>query len=134
MVDARGGSLSCSRHQGLRLAIPPGAASGPVRVICRLLRQDKVPRPPPLNDGEGLACRIMEMGPNHIKFNSPIMLEVPHHAALRGREREVVVLRSENGEVWKEHPMSSNDQEVAEAMGDASGMWGVMQNYSRTCR
>ena len=33
----------------------------------------------------------------------PVILEVPHFAALRGAEREITVLRSENGQSWREH-------------------------------
>lgn len=38
-----------------------------------------------------------------LRFYRPVILEVPHFASLRGTEREITVLRSENGLTWKEH-------------------------------
>lgn len=34
---------------------------------------------------------------------SPVIVEIPHFASLARGDRELVVLRSENGSVWKEH-------------------------------
>ena len=33
----------------------------------------------------------------------PVIVEIPHFASMRGQERELILLRSENGETWKEH-------------------------------
>lgn len=33
----------------------------------------------------------------------PVIVEIPHFASLGHGDRELVVLRSENGSVWKEH-------------------------------
>lgn len=33
----------------------------------------------------------------------PVIVEIPHFASLSRGDRELVVLRSENGSVWKEH-------------------------------
>lgn len=33
----------------------------------------------------------------------PVIVEIPHFASMRGQERELILLRSENGESWKEH-------------------------------
>lgn len=33
----------------------------------------------------------------------PVIVEIPHFASLGRGDRELVVLRSENGSVWKEH-------------------------------
>lgn len=30
-------------------------------------------------------------------------MEIPHFGSMRGHERELILLRSENGESWKEH-------------------------------
>lgn len=30
-------------------------------------------------------------------------MEIPHFGSMRGQERELIILRSENGESWKEH-------------------------------
>lgn len=44
-------------------------------------------------------------------FYRPVILEIPHFASLRGNEREIVVLKSENGETWKEHPIQDHDND-----------------------
>lgn len=33
----------------------------------------------------------------------PVIVEIPHFGSMRGQERELILLRSENGETWKEH-------------------------------
>lgn len=30
-------------------------------------------------------------------------MEIPHFGSMRGQERELILLRSDNGENWKEH-------------------------------
>uniref|UniRef100_A0A0R3SGW6 ANK_REP_REGION domain-containing protein n=1 Tax=Hymenolepis diminuta TaxID=6216 RepID=A0A0R3SGW6_HYMDI len=117
LVDARGGLLESKRYPGLRFIIPPNASIGPLRIICRLLRYPSYAVQPPLNDGEGLACRLIEVGPVGVRFNSPILFEVPYCASVRGNQREIIVLRSENGEVWKEHPVDNTDQAVQDSLG-----------------
>ena len=47
----------------------------------------------------------------------PVIIEVPHFASLRGREREIVVLRSDNGETWKEHPVEATEDAIHSALG-----------------
>jgi len=42
----------------------------------------------------------------------PVILEVPHFASLRGGEREITVLRSDNGQTWREHPEVATEQLV----------------------
>ena len=42
----------------------------------------------------------------------PAILEVPHFASLRGGEREITVLRSDNGQTWREHPEVATEQSV----------------------
>lgn len=42
---------------------------------------------------------------------------MPHFASLRGKEREVVVMRSDNGESWYEHPLAATEEAVTEALG-----------------
>ncbi|XP_063968894.1 ankyrin-2-like isoform X9 [Lytechinus pictus] len=71
---------------------------------------------PPLNDGEALCSRIIEMGPPSEKFLRPVLIEVPHFASLRGNEREIVILRSETGETWKEHSLDASDEEIQKSM------------------
>lgn len=40
----------------------------------------------------------------------PVIVEIPHFAALGRGDRELVVLRSENGSVWKEHRNRYGDE------------------------
>ncbi|KAM3175691.1 hypothetical protein ACTXT7_008019 [Hymenolepis weldensis] len=129
LVDARGGSMRASRHPGLRIMVPPSAASAPTRVTCRMLRPERTAAPPQLNDGEGLACRIIELGPHPCQFNSPVLLEIPHFAAMRGRQREIVILRSDDAETWKEHSLEATDQAVRSALGSvfASGYLDTLE-------
>ena len=49
---------------------------------------------------------------------------MPHFAALRGKEREIVILRSDNGETWREHTLEATEdavQEVLQESFDADG-------------
>ena len=46
----------------------------------------------------------------------PGIVEIPHFAALRGKERELVVLRSENGDSWKEHFCDYTEDELNEIL------------------
>lgn len=45
-------------------------------------------------------------------LDSPVIVEIPHFAALRGKERELVILRSETGESWKEHHCEHTQEEL----------------------
>lgn len=105
LVDARGGAMTGSRGSGLRLIIPQGAVQHPTRVTCRYLRGsgDRLPFPPPLMEREALSSRVIEVGPSGVQFGAPVLLEVPHFASLRGGERELIVLRCDDGETWREH-------------------------------
>ncbi|XP_076454790.1 uncharacterized protein LOC143289416 isoform X40 [Babylonia areolata] len=119
MVDARGGAMRGCRHSGVRIIIPPKKCSMPTRVTCRLIKREKLMKPPPMAEGEGLAARILEMGPVGTQFLGPIVIEVPHFASLRGKEREVVVMRSDNGESWYEHPLAASEEAVSDALGSS---------------
>ncbi|TSW89638.1 Ankyrin-1 [Bagarius yarrelli] len=110
MVDARGGSMRGSRHNGLRVIIPPRTCAAPTRITCRLVKPQKLSNPPPLVEGEGLASRIISLGPASMQFLGPVIVEIPHFAALGRGDRELVVLRSENGSVWKEHRNRYGDE------------------------
>ncbi|XP_047232549.1 ankyrin-3-like isoform X43 [Girardinichthys multiradiatus] len=103
MVDARGGSMRGSRHNGMRIIIPPRKCTAPTRITCRLVKKHKLASPPPMVEGEGLASRLVEVGPAGAQFLGPVIVEIPHFASMRGQERELILLRSENGESWKEH-------------------------------
>lgn len=105
------------RHSGVRVIIPPKRASMPTRITCRFVRKEKLSVSPPLNESEALAARVLEMGPQGCKFLGPVVLEIPHYASLRNREREIVILRSDSGEKWYEHPIVATEQAVEEALG-----------------
>lgn len=51
----------------------------------------------------------MNMFPFVLCFR-PVIVEIPHFAALGRGDRELVVLRSENGNVWKEHRNRYGDE------------------------
>lgn len=53
---------------------------------------------------------------NLLDFFRPVIIEVPHFASLRGKHREIVVLRSENGETWKEHTLESNEEAIQDVL------------------
>ncbi|KAM9769479.1 uncharacterized protein ank2a isoform 6-T6 [Menidia menidia] len=145
MVDARGGAMRGWRHNGLRIIVPPRKCSAPTRVTCRLVKRHRLASmppmvegeglagriievgptgaqflgklhlptaPPPLNEGESLVSRILQLGPPGTKFLGPVIVEIPHFAALRGTERELVILRSESGENWKEHHCDFTEEEL----------------------
>uniref|UniRef100_A0A8D3CEM5 Ankyrin 2 n=1 Tax=Scophthalmus maximus TaxID=52904 RepID=A0A8D3CEM5_SCOMX len=112
MVDARGGAMRGCRHNGLRIIIPPRKCSAPTRVTCRLVKRHRLASMPPMVEGEGLASRLIEVGPSGAQFLGPVIVEIPHFAALRGKERELVILRSETGESWKEHHCEHTQEEL----------------------
>ncbi|XP_012969348.1 ankyrin-3 isoform X5 [Mesocricetus auratus] len=116
MVDARGGSMRGSRHHGMRIIIPPRKCTAPTRITCRLVKRHKLANPPPMVEGEGLASRLIEMGPAGAQFLGPVIVEIPHFGSMRGKERELIVLRSENGETWKEHQFDSKNEDLAELL------------------
>ncbi|XP_078258988.1 ankyrin-2-like isoform X23 [Rhinoraja longicauda] len=169
MVDARGGSMRGCRHNGLRIIIPPRKCTAPTRVTCRLVKRHRLATmppmvegeghacrlievgpsgaqflgklhlpnsPPPLNEGESLVSRILQLGPSGTKFLGPVIVEIPHFAAVRGKERELVVLRSETGETWKEHQCEYTEEELNEIL---NGMDEVLDSpeeldRKRICR
>ncbi|XP_071600198.1 ankyrin-2 isoform X33 [Heliangelus exortis] len=169
MVDARGGAMRGCRHNGLRIIIPPRKCTAPTRVTCRLVKRHRLATmppmvegeglasrlievgpsgaqflgklhlptaPPPLNEGESLVSRILQLGPPGTKFLGPVIVEIPHFAALRGKERELVILRSENGDSWKEHFCEYTEDELNEIL---NGMDEVLDSpeeleKKRICR
>lgn len=48
-----------------------------------------------------------------------MIVEIPHFGSMRGKERELIVLRSDNGETWKEHHY---DCKVTELTSILNGM------------
>ncbi|XP_049320945.1 ankyrin-3 isoform X28 [Astyanax mexicanus] len=116
MVDARGGSMRGSRHNGMRIIIPPRKCTAPTRITCRLVKRHKLASPPPMVEGEGLASRLVEVGPAGAHFLGPVIVEIPHFGSMRGKERELIILRSENGETWKEHQYDCRTEALNELL------------------
>ncbi|XP_063048277.1 ankyrin-3-like [Engraulis encrasicolus] len=112
MVDARGGSMRGSRHDGMRIIIPPRKCQAPTRITCRLAKRHRLAYPPPMVEGEGLVSRLVEMGPAGAQFLGPVIVEIPHFGSMRGKERELIVLRSDNGDTWKEHQYDCRPEEL----------------------
>ncbi|XP_028278843.1 ankyrin-3 isoform X5 [Parambassis ranga] len=119
MVDARGGSMRGSRHNGMRIIIPPRKCTAPTRITCRLAKRHKLAYPPPMVEGEGLVSRLVEVGPAGAQFLGPVIVEIPHFGSMRGKERELIVLRSDNGDTWKEHQSDFRPEDLTELL---SGM------------
>ncbi|XP_056326160.1 ankyrin-3 isoform X15 [Danio aesculapii] len=116
MVDARGGSMRGSRHNGMRIIIPPRKCTAPTRITCRLVKRHKLASLPPMVEGEGLASRLVEVGPAGAQFLGPVIVEIPHFGSMRGKERELIMLRSENGETWKEHHYDCKTEDLNELL------------------
>ncbi|XP_048186224.1 ankyrin-1 isoform X2 [Perognathus longimembris pacificus] len=136
MVDARGGSMRGSRHNGLRVVIPPRTCAAPTRITCRLVKPQKLNTPPPLAEEEGLASRIIALGPTGAQFLSPVIVEIPHFASHGRGDRELVVLRSENGSVWKEHKSRYEETYLDQILNGMDEELGSLEELEkkRVCR
>uniref|UniRef100_A0A8C9AD69 Ankyrin-1 n=1 Tax=Prolemur simus TaxID=1328070 RepID=A0A8C9AD69_PROSS len=136
MVDARGGSMRGSRHNGLRVVIPPRTCAAPTRITCRLVKPQKLSTPPPLAEEEGLASRVIALGPTGAQFLSPVIVEIPHFASHGRGDRELVVLRSENGSVWKEHKSRYGESYLEQIVGGMDEELGSLEELEkkRVCR
>ncbi|XP_042535362.1 ankyrin-1 isoform X5 [Dipodomys spectabilis] len=136
MVDARGGSMRGSRHNGLRVVIPPRTCAAPTRITCRLVKPQKLNTPPPLAEEEGLASRIIALGPTGAQFLSPVIVEIPHFASHGRGDRELVVLRSENGSVWKEHKSRYEESYLDQILNGMDEELGSLEELEkkRVCR
>lgn len=49
-----------------------------------------------------------------VSSNRPVIVEIPHFGSLRGQERELILLRSDNGETWKEHQYDCRTRDLQE--------------------
>ncbi|KAL9903848.1 uncharacterized protein ACN2A1_004504 isoform 1-T1 [Glossina fuscipes fuscipes] len=116
LVDARGGAMRGCRHSGVRVIIPSRSTCQPTRVTCRYVKPQRTMHPPQLMEGEALASRVLELGPVSTKFIGPVIMEVPHFASLRGKEREIIILRSDNGETWREHNIENSDEIIHDVL------------------
>jgi len=60
----------------------------------------------------------------------PVIIEVPHFASLRGKEREIVILRSDNGETWREHTLEASEEAVQDVLNESFEGEGTIQGTS----
>lgn len=72
-------------------------------------------------------------------FSSPVIVEIPHFGSMRGKERELIVLRSENGETWKEHQFDSKNEDLTELLngmdeGNDNKSWFLFMSAGRNQR
>ncbi|XP_072768812.1 uncharacterized protein [Nerophis lumbriciformis] len=169
MVDARGGSMRGSRHNGMRIIIPPRKCTAPTRITCRLVKRHKLASPPPMVEGEGPASRLVEvgpagaqflgklhlprqppalnegeslvspvlqLGPRGTRFVGPVIVEIPHFGSMRGQERELILLRSENGEAWKEHLYDCKTEDLRQLLNGMDEELDNMEELQkkRICR
>jgi len=104
------------RHSGVRMIIPSRSTCQPTRVTCRYVKPQRTMHPPQLMEGEALASRVLELGPCSTKFIGPVIMEVPHFASLRGKEREIIILRSDNGETWREHTIDNSEEIIHDVL------------------
>ncbi|XP_058449487.1 ankyrin-3-like isoform X2 [Malaya genurostris] len=118
LVDARGGAMRGCRHSGVRVIVPPRSAAQPTRITCRYVKPQRIINAPPLMEGEALVSRILELAPVGAKFLGPVILEVPHFASLREKEREIIILRSDNGETWREHTLYDSEEAIHDVLNE----------------
>ncbi|XP_058059386.1 ankyrin-3-like [Anopheles bellator] len=118
LVDARGGAMRGCRHSGVRVIVPPRSAAQPTRITCRYVKPQRITNAPPLMEGEALVSRILELAPVGAKFLGPVILEVPHFASLRDKEREIIILRSDNGETWREHTLYDSEEAIHDVLNE----------------
>lgn len=50
-------------------------------------------------------------------------MEIPHFGSMRGQERELIILRSENGESWKEHLYDCGTDELVQLLAGMDEGW-----------
>lgn len=81
-------------------------------------------------EGEALASRVLELGPVGAKFIGPVVMEVPHFASLRGKEREIVILRSDNGETWREHQIDNSEDVIQDVLNDCFEPEGEIPDFN----
>lgn len=63
---------------------------------------------------------------------SPVIVEIPHFGSMRGKERELIVLRSDNGDTWKEHQSDARPEDLADLLTGMDEGKGRVNNHSPT--
>lgn len=65
---------------------------------------------------------------------SPVIVEIPHFGSMRGKERELIVLRSDNGDTWREHQFDIRVEDLTVLLAGMdegkrkSRVWCIPQN------
>ena len=52
-------------------------------------------------------------------FNRPVILEIPHFASICDNQREIVILRSEKGDIWQEHTLEANKDAIQQVLNQS---------------
>lgn len=63
---------------------------------------------------------------------SPVIVEIPHFGSMRGKERELIILRSDNGETWKEHQYDCKPEalnELLNGMDEGKDIINTLRSY-----
>lgn len=62
--------------------------------------------------------------------SSPVIVEIPHFGSMRGKERELIVLRSDNGDTWKEHQSDVKPEDLADLLTGMDEGKGKVNDHS----
>ena len=58
-----------------------------------------------------------------------VIIEIPHYASMRGHERDITIMRSEDGIKWREHTTSSTEQDIISAFGSSFEGEGTIHEF-----
>ena len=65
-----------------------------------------------LSVNESIVSHVLHLAPEGTQFLKPVILEVPHHAVMSDKSRELVVLRYVSSSFsWQEHTTIIDDTE-----------------------
>lgn len=59
-------------------------------------------------------------------------MEIPHFGSMRGKERELIVLRSDNGDTWKEHQSEVRTEDLTDllaGMDEGLFIWFILKGF-----
>lgn len=62
--------------------------------------------------------------------SSPVIVEIPHFGSMRGKERELIVLRSDNGDTWKEHQSDERPEDLVDLVTGMDEGKGKVNDHS----
>ena len=64
---------------------------------------------PHLSVNEALVSRVVQLSPAGTEFLKPVVFEIPHFAAVKGKQRELVSFVY-SLQTWREHATSKDDE------------------------